>query len=420
MKTKVSHYLFCILLSYSIYLQTSIEVYFSPDDNLTSHFVDYINNEHKSIDIAIYTLTSKEIVKALIVAHKRGVKVNVLVDEYSLTTHIKFNAIDELIKSHIPLYLFNPKQFYNSGSGRAQLFYNAYPALSNYMQIGEQPVLPGGKVKLGGRPLMHHKFCLFNDNDKIGSTVWTGSFNFTYTADKYNQENAVVISDNEIYRSFKKQFEIMKRHRSTRLTRYTKKDYGTEVKEIFFTPDQQVTERLIELIDDEQEKIDIAIYSLSHKEITEALIRAKERGVDITILIDHGDHKKLAHAGVSIYSFDPAKYNAGIEKEGSTNKENMYDHRSHQNILMHNKFCIFYKNKDNKKLVWTGSMNFTYSSTYTAQNNVIILNDSHAITKFEKQFNLMKENRSKNYIPKKTFIEDVTEKLSLAFRSFTS
>jgi cardiolipin synthase len=71
--------------------------------------------------------------------------------------------------------------------------------------------------------------------------------------------------------------------------------------ELFLFPDshQRGFARLIQCIDSSKIKITIAMFTLTHPEIGEALIRAKRRGVDVSIAIDaytaRGASKKMVH-----------------------------------------------------------------------------------------------------------------------------
>lgn len=74
------------------------------------------------------------------------------------------------------------------------------------------------------------------------------------------------------------------------------------------------------------------------------------------------------------------------------------------NDIMHNKFVIFKKNVGQKSLLWTGSFNFTKSAQMKNQENVVILDDTHIIDRFEKQFELIKNrvNTPKSTVHKVT------------------
>jgi phosphatidylserine/phosphatidylglycerophosphate/cardiolipin synthase-like enzyme len=52
---------------------------------------------------------------------------------------------------------------------------------------------------------MHNKFAILDD------CLWTGSFNWTRSANTKNQENVVIIYDVEVCEKFEKQFLILQK-----------------------------------------------------------------------------------------------------------------------------------------------------------------------------------------------------------------
>ena len=51
---------------------------------------------------------------------------------------------------------------------------------------------------------MHNKFAIIDDK------VWTGSFNWTISANRKNQENVVYNDEKDVYEKFLEQFEKLK------------------------------------------------------------------------------------------------------------------------------------------------------------------------------------------------------------------
>ena len=159
--------------------QQTSKLYFSPDDHLAERLVALIEKEQKSIHVAVYCLSHHGIAEALIQAKKRGVDVEVIVDPFSVKARF---PLVRLARSGIPVYVWNPI------------------------------VDP----KKGQRvPLMHDKFCVFGK-----TSVWTGSFNFTYEADTNNRENALFLEDPELARRFLEQFRTMKNRGCSRYEEY--------------------------------------------------------------------------------------------------------------------------------------------------------------------------------------------------------
>ena len=122
----------------------SFDVGFSPNQGSLPLVIKGIDSAKKSIHVAAYSFTSKPIATALLNAVKRGVDVKVIADQKS-----------------------------NSGK------YSAVTYLANN----------GVPVKLDGNyPIFHHKFMVID-----GTTLETGSFNYSAAAADKNAENVLLL-----------------------------------------------------------------------------------------------------------------------------------------------------------------------------------------------------------------------------------
>ena len=150
------------------------KAFFSPDDKITHLLIDVIAAEQEEILVAIFTLTDQGIAQALVDAQARGVKVE-LVSDPGYIKPGTYSKIDFLQEHNVPIYIFN-----------------------------------AAACKPKGYCLMHNKFALFAKNIKDKALIWTGSFNWTKSANITNQENVVVLDSPDIIESFRKQFSILK------------------------------------------------------------------------------------------------------------------------------------------------------------------------------------------------------------------
>jgi phosphatidylserine/phosphatidylglycerophosphate/cardiolipin synthase-like enzyme len=123
-----------------------IEVYFSPDGGCTDAVVREVGKARKTVRMQAYSFTSAPIAKALVEAHRRGVKVEVLLDKSQRRE--KYTVADFLTHAGIPTYI------------------DAKHAIA------------------------HDKVVVVD-----GKTVLTGSFNFTKSAEESNAENLLVLRD---------------------------------------------------------------------------------------------------------------------------------------------------------------------------------------------------------------------------------
>ena len=127
----------------------TIEVYFSPHGGATDAVIRELNKAKSTVLVQAYSFTSTPIAKALLNVHKRGVKVEVILD-----------------KSQVSQRYSSTTFLYNQG-------------------------IP---VKIDAQHAIAHNKIMIID----GETVITGSFNFTKAAEENNAENLLVIHDKKL------------------------------------------------------------------------------------------------------------------------------------------------------------------------------------------------------------------------------
>lgn len=137
---------------------SEIKVLFSPQDECGKEILNRIGSAEKSIELAMFTLTSRALSNALLSAVKRGIVVRVFLDGE------------------------NAEEYYSKAGFLTK---------------------NGVIVKLEkGEGLMHNKFCVIDDK-----VVITGSYNWTVSADLRNDENVIIIESDKIAKIFRVQFE---------------------------------------------------------------------------------------------------------------------------------------------------------------------------------------------------------------------
>jgi len=129
--------------------------------------------------------------------------------------------------------------------------------------------------------------------------------------------------------------------------------------------------RLIDKINAAQASIHIASFEFDLTPVAEALIAAKQRGVDVRWMTDN-EHGLEADEEPGHGQFAMLE-DAGIEVRD--------DGRS---ALMHNKFWIF-----DGQLVWTGSTNITVNGIFKQNNNVIVIRSTKLAEIYEREFQEM-------------------------------
>ena len=137
-----------------------IKVFFSPDGGCQQAVIDKIDGAVSTIDVAMYHLTSREIAQALIKAKERGVIVRLYMDRGEANT--KYSKATYLTKKGVEVKYYL------------------------------------------GKGLMHNKFAVIDNNVLI-----TGSFNWTPTADRENQENLLILTTKDLIKQYSDRFEML-------------------------------------------------------------------------------------------------------------------------------------------------------------------------------------------------------------------
>ncbi|MDD5014707.1 MAG: phospholipase D-like domain-containing protein [Atribacterota bacterium] len=142
--------------------------------------------------------------------------------------------------------------------------------------------------------------------------------------------------------------------------------------EVYFSLYDDPESIIIKNIDDSKEFINIAMYTFTDREIAQAIIRAKDRGVSIKIYLDRSQVN-------AEYSKSRYFINNGME-EGIRISSNNY--------IMHNKFAVI----DNE-IVITGSYNWTASAGERNDENLLVIDDENIVKKYQNQFNNLWNNK---------------------------
>ena len=126
--------------------------------------------------------------------------------------------------------------------------------------------------------------------------------------------------------------------------------------------------QLIKVIDSSRVTLDIAIYTLTKQTVTDAIIKARNRGVKVRIIADN----EMAQTTWVIKQLD------NLKELRIPIKENVHKGRMHLKIII----------ADNK-IVTTGSYNYTKAATYDNDELLLIITNSGIATDFTKEFNAM-------------------------------
>ena len=134
------------------------KAYFSPGDDCLNHILELIDGCENSLDICVFTISDDRIKNALLNAHVENVAIRVISDNDKLK---------------------------DEGSDIKELSQR------------------GIAVKIDTTPYhMHHKFMIVD-----GKILLTGSYNWTRSAARFNQENVLSMQDADVISSFQEHFD---------------------------------------------------------------------------------------------------------------------------------------------------------------------------------------------------------------------
>lgn len=309
-----------------------------PDRNCTTSLCQEIlfniNNADKSIDLALYGYSRIfAIEEALKNAIKRGVKIRLVID------------MDDKGK-------------------------NIYPDTERLLTIVSD--YKDDRFSNESQKLMHNKFCIFDDKILI-----TGSANLSHTdMSGFNSNSVIVIDSLDIAKIYKQEFEQMysgKFHNEKTSNGYKKLKIDDKLLEIYFSPQHKsLTYAVLPLIRNAKKYIYIPTFVLTERRVTEELIKAKKRGVDVRIIIDalnasikHSKHNELRAGGLLVKT------------------ENYAGKMHSKSMIVDDEYTII------------GSMNFSNSGENKNDENLIVIKDSE-IAKFYKDFFLYQWDKIDN------------------------
>lgn len=276
-----------------------------------------IDQAQSSVDLAIYDLNLWSIRDALISAHQRGVQVHVVAESDNLDR----DEFQDLINAGIEV-------------------------------LGDR-----------NQALMHNKFIIIDSYQ-----VWTGSMNLTLNGAYHNNNNLIQINSTRLAENYTTEFEEMFLDDlfgsvSPANTPYPELTLdGTQVK-TYFSPDDGVQARIVELIDGAQTSVHFLAFGLTADPIAEALVSAHQRGVQVSGVIETG---QVNNTGSDVdYLLD-----AGIDLRLDGNPRNMH----HKVVIIDGEIVIF------------GSYNFSGSAEERNDENLLIIHSAELAAEFEAEF----------------------------------
>jgi phosphatidylserine/phosphatidylglycerophosphate/cardiolipin synthase-like enzyme len=285
-----------------------------------------IREARLGVDIAMDTLDLWSIRDALIDADHRGVLVRVVVESDNL---------DE-------------------------------PEIQNLMKAGIDVL---GDRREG---MMHNKFAILDRQE-----IWTGSMNFTLNGAYRSDNNLIHVRSARLAEDYLVEFEEMFVDDqfgpdSPADAPYPKMQIeGTPV-EVYFSPDDRVQRRLVDLIGEARQSIYFLAYSFTSDAIAEVILERAAAGVRVVGVLD--ENQAQGNQGGEYQRF----LESGLEVRLDGNPKSM-----------HHKVLII-----DDRIVVTGSYNFSQNAETRNDENTLVIDSPEMASlykaEFERVFNLAK------------------------------
>jgi cardiolipin synthase A/B len=204
----------------------------------------------------------------------------------------------------------------------------------------------GPKVHLHARRdrgLMHHKIVVIDHSE-----VWFGSTNFTKESFFLHANLMIGVASQNFANEIEKKILAIEENKRTKVPPILLEGENQNL-EFYFLPDQPKSlEKLIETLDGAKKSIKVAIYTFTHPDLVAALIRAKNRGIDVLCVFDFDSARQTSK-----------KAFVALKREGVPCRV------SKRNGLLHHKLLFV-----DDTLVATGSANWT-KAAFTNNDDAI-------------------------------------------------
>jgi phosphatidylserine/phosphatidylglycerophosphate/cardiolipin synthase-like enzyme len=297
----------------------SLDLYFSPtntagEDRLAAE----IAAAQSDIRVALYNLRSDRLGDLLLAKQNQGVKVEVLLDQKQMEKD--YNTLDDRLRD-------------------AGL--NIVPILNNRSSYAT----------------LHDKLAVID-----GHRVTMGSGNWGYSGLHANEEALLVFDSPELATVVDDELDEIVT--GAKIERAGDTNSRTQ---LYFSPEDRLDSVLESLIDGATNRIYVAVFSLRLYELIDALIRAKQRGVDVQVITDQ---KQAAYTDQ-----DEKLRNAGITVIEGLNTASEF-------TAMHHKFMVV-----DGRHVAAGSYNWSYTATFKSYEDLaVIRDDTEVAAAFEGEF----------------------------------
>ncbi|MDP2154782.1 MAG: phospholipase D family protein [Sulfuricella sp.] len=132
--------------------------------------------------------------------------------------------------------------------------------------------------------------------------------------------------------------------------------------QVLFTPGDDAAGQIVLVIEQAQKQVLVQTFSFTSKEIAQALIRAKQRGVEVQVIADAEQMLKMERSKVATVAAGGVPVFVDSQHASAHNKVMVIDAGSA------------------KPAVITGSFNFTHAAQFRNAENVVIFRGNRELT----------------------------------------
>lgn len=326
-------------------------------DRIRDYVLGLINDTAAGAEIRVsmYGFTDDPMADALVAAAARGVAVKVIVDDYT-------RGLDG----------------------------TEYPTLTAGLGTNRSLpswvlACPAGRACIADRGgINHNKFFLFSQVNGVSNVVVQTSANLTTTQRQDLFNNAVTLTDAGIYTSYKTYFADLETYgsRSTGLADYYTTTTSGSYKTYFFprheksgtTTTTDPSTDTIKLILDNVScsggtQVRVAMFAFTRTQVAQKLVDLQAAGCSVSLAFDgHSDPDGTPHLPPSVEDIVSGKLGKRVECDEGT-----------AGIGVHSKYLLVqgtYDGTANRKLVFTGSHNYTYGALRTNDEGLLKVDNS--------------------------------------------
>ena len=227
--------------------------------------------------------------------------------------------------------------------------------------------IKGDGIKIAkSKQYMHNKFCVIDNNKVI-----TGSMNPTDNGANLNNNNLIIINSNYLAENYEDEFQELWNgiYASGNNVKYNKINTNIGIIENYFCPEdcnKETINKIIKLIKNAEKSVKVAIFSFTHEELADELLKSDIKGLDVQVLVERRQRNVQKSQYTRLKDF-------GIDIKVDGNKYNM-----------HHKFIII-----DDKIVVTGSPNYSFSGFNRNDENMLIIYNENLALKFVREFDSM-------------------------------